>query len=65
MCKICVSCKGVMNFDPYFEAEVCGRCGKMERKKSSTVIQVHGLKIARNVSAVKLTKQVHSIAISR
>lgn len=32
MCKICVSCNGVMNYDPYFEAEVCGRCGRIERK---------------------------------
>lgn len=65
MCKICVSCKGIMNFDPYFEAEVCGKCGKMERKKSRMVIQTHGLKIARNAYGVKVTKQVHSMAISR
>ena len=31
MCKICVSCNGIMNYDPYFEAEVCGKCGQMER----------------------------------
>lgn len=32
MCKICESCKGVMNYDPYFEAEVCVKCGNIERK---------------------------------
>ena len=31
MCKICSNCKGVMNYDPYFNAEVCVKCGKMER----------------------------------
>ncbi len=43
MCKICTSCNGIMNYDPYFEAEVCGKCGKMERKKSKEVqkIEVH------------------------
>lgn len=34
MCKVCVSCNGLMNYDPYFEAEVCGKCGRMERKPS-------------------------------
>ena len=33
MCKICTSCESIMNYDPYFEAEVCVKCGKMERKK--------------------------------
>lgn len=32
MCKVCVSCNGLMNYDPYFEAEVCGKCGRMERR---------------------------------
>ena len=33
MCKICDKCKSVMNYDPYFEAEVCVNCGKIERKE--------------------------------
>ena len=32
MCKVCVACNGVMNYDPYFDAEVCGKCGRIERK---------------------------------
>lgn len=32
MCKICTTCESIMNYDPYFEAEVCVKCGKMERK---------------------------------
>lgn len=31
MCKICSSCKSVMSYDPYFGAEVCIKCGKIER----------------------------------
>lgn len=34
MCKICLSCNGIMNYDPYFEANVCSKCGKMERIKN-------------------------------
>ncbi len=33
MCKICPECDGIMNYDPYFEAEVCAKCGKIERLK--------------------------------
>lgn len=39
MCKVCVSCNGLMNYDPYFEAEVCGRCGRMERKPGGEISQ--------------------------
>lgn len=31
MCKICSSCKGLMDYDPYFQAEVCAKCGRIER----------------------------------
>lgn len=31
MCKICDNCNGIMNYDPYFKAEICTSCGKMER----------------------------------
>lgn len=34
MCKICSRCKGVMNYDPYFNAEVCAKCGSMEKIES-------------------------------
>lgn len=37
MCKICSECESIMNYDPYFEAEVCVKCGKMERKKSKEI----------------------------
>lgn len=40
MCKICTSCESIMNYDSYFEAEVCVKCGKMERKKSKEVQKV-------------------------
>lgn len=31
--KICDNCKGIVNYDPYFCAEICSKCGRMERKK--------------------------------
>lgn len=37
MCKVCTTCHGIMNYDPYFEAEVCGRCGKIERKSKEEI----------------------------
>ncbi len=37
MCKVCSECKGVMNYDSYFQAEVCTQCGKMERAASLEV----------------------------
>ena len=40
MCKICTICKSVMNYDPYFDAEVCVKCGKMERKDSKQIQNV-------------------------
>lgn len=30
MSKVC-KCGGIMNYDPYFKANVCNTCGKMER----------------------------------
>ena len=29
-----------MNYDPYFEAEVCGNCGKIEREKKKQSVNV-------------------------
>ena len=40
MCKICTTCESIMNYDPYFEAEVCVKCGKIERKKSKEIQSV-------------------------
>ncbi len=40
MCKICATCHGIMNYDPYFEAEVCRRCGKIERKSKEEIQKI-------------------------
>ncbi len=40
MCKICTTCKSIMNYDPYFAAYVCVKCGKMDRKKSKEAQKV-------------------------
>ena len=40
MCKVCDSCRSLMNYDPYFEAEVCGNCGKIEREKKKQSVNV-------------------------
>jgi len=29
-----------MNYDPYFEAEVCGKCGKIERKSKEEIQKI-------------------------
>lgn len=31
MVKFCKECGGIMNYDPYFKANVCSACGIMER----------------------------------
>ena len=35
MCKICTTCESIMNYDPYFEAEVCVKCGNFGGNGSS------------------------------
>lgn len=30
MCKICPECNRIMNYDPYFEANICRQCGTVE-----------------------------------
>ncbi len=60
MCKICTSCKGVMNYDPYFEAEICGKCGRMERKERKDiqrkgVHQHQSVEIMKQIVGVMLT----------
>lgn len=54
MCKVCISCNGVMNYDPYFEAEICGKCGKMERKKRTDVENI----LAQQTNAIEAIKEV-------
>ena len=54
MCKICVSCKGVMNYDPYFEAEVCVKCGHIERKTKEEVQR----KISYQSQGIEVLKQI-------
>ena len=54
MCKVCTACNGIMNYDPYFGAEVCVKCGKMERKKSKEIKkamfhQTQKVEIARQI----------------
>ena len=44
MCKICTTCGSIMNYDPYFDAEVCAKCGKMEREKRKSIEIVLGFK---------------------
>lgn len=62
MCKICRRCKGVMNYDPYFEAEVCSSCGKMERTiskkeaRKQAVFQTHRIEILRQIAGVRFTQ---------
>lgn len=31
MVKLCEKCGGIMNYDPYFKADVCNGCGAMQR----------------------------------
>ncbi len=43
-----------MNYDPYFEAEVCVKCGKIERKKS---IEIQKMKI-QQTQKVEIVRQI-------
>ena len=54
MCKVCTECESIMNYDPYFDAEICVKCGKIERKKSKEIQklllqQSRGAEIARQI----------------
>lgn len=57
MCKICELCNGIMNYDPYFKAEVCGRCGRIERE-SKVENQKKISHQSREVSAIKQGMEV-------
>ena len=54
MCKICIECKGIMNYDPYFEAEVCVRCGNIERKKNKEIKRG----VLQYAQSIELTKKI-------
>ena len=61
MCKICTSCESIMNYDPYFEAEVCVKCGKMERKKSKEVQKIKFQQTQR----VEIARQILGAMVAR
>lgn len=62
MSKICASCHGIMNYDPYFEAEVCGKCGKMERKSKEELQKIFSSQLKNNdiLKQIMGTMMVHS-----
>lgn len=61
MCKICTSCESIMNYDPYFEAEVCVKCGKMERKRSKEVQKI----MFQQTQRVEIVRQILGATIAR
>lgn len=50
-----------MNYDPYFEAEVCVKCGKMERKKSKEVQKIKFQQTQR----VEIARQILGAMVAR
>ena len=61
MCKICVSCNGIMNYDPYFEAEVCEKCGQMERITTKETKKM----ISYQSQNVEILKQIMGSMVAR
>lgn len=61
MCKICTTCESIMNYDPYFEAEVCAKCGKMERKKSKEIRKV----MVQQTQRVEIVRQIFGVMVAR
>lgn len=61
MCKVCDRCKGVMNYDPYFDAEVCSNCGKMERKRDKEELKEEILLHTQRVSILRQMVGVKAI----
>lgn len=61
MCKICTTCESIMNYDPYFEAEVCVKCVKMERKKSNEIQKV----MVQQTQRVEIARQVFGVMVAR
>lgn len=59
MCKICVKCNNIMNYDPYFKAEVCGSCGKMERKESNELQTL----MIQQTQTFSITKQIMDVMV--
>ena len=61
MCKICTTCESIMNYDPYFEAEVCVKCGKMERIKSKEIQKV----MVQQTKRVDIARQIFGVMVAR
>lgn len=61
MCKVCVSCNGLMNYDPYFEAEVCGKCGRMERKPSEEISE----RVSGSPDGIDILKRIMGVMMVR
>lgn len=61
MCKICTTCDSIMNYDPYFDAEICVKCGKMERKKNKDIPKV----MIQQAQRVEITRQILGVMIAR
>ena len=61
MCKICTTCESIMNYDPYFEAEVWEKWGKMERKKSNENQKV----MVQQTQRVEIARQVFGVMVAR
>lgn len=41
MSRICEKCNGIVNYDPYFKAFICNRCGNMQRVQRDTVSELN------------------------
>jgi Zn ribbon nucleic-acid-binding protein len=50
-----------MNYDPYFEAEICVKCGKMERKRSTEIQKV----MVQQTRNVEIARQILSVMTAR
>ena len=61
MCKICSGCRSIMNYDPYFEAEVCVKCGRIERQNRETTKKV----VVCQTQRVEITRRVYGVMVSR
>lgn len=61
MCKICTTCQSIMNYDPYFEAEVCVKCGKIERKRSKEIQKM----MVHQTQRVEIARQIFVVMVAR
>lgn len=61
MCMICSECKGLMNYDPYFEAEVCVKCGKMDRKKNEEIQKI----VVQQTQRAEIARKIFGVMVAR